>query len=178
MDHEICDDRADNNGDALRDCADPECAGGASCVIITDCAAQGFCFSAETVCTEAESGTCNGSADKMCLEMLSSGCFCWLGWEPAVNDACTDTWDNDCDGTINDGCAGGIEICDNAIDDDNDGRISCSDPDCWAMPPIAPCMWDPGMGENCYDGIDNSDPPDGLADCADPFCQQYYAGCP
>jgi hypothetical protein len=53
-------------------------------------------------------------------------------------------------------------ICDNHIDDDNDGKTDCDDPDC---KPFAVCG---GTETQCNDGIDNDH--DGLIDCADPDC--------
>ncbi len=82
------------------------------------------------------------------------------------------------------------EICDNGVDDNNDGRIDCDDPYCYGLNECA---------ENCGDGIDNNrnglvdceeliwcrdsircvpenctndldDNADGLTDCADPQC--------
>jgi hypothetical protein len=67
-------------------------------------------------------------------------------------------------------CAGGTapEVCNNGIDDDGDGRVDCSDPDCVG---IGACGATPT--EACTGGIDEDG--DGLTDCADPDCAQHLA---
>jgi hypothetical protein len=52
-----------------------------------------------------------------------------------------------------------LEICNNSIDDDKNGRIDCDDPAC-------NCPEKP-IEQNCSDGIDNDG--DGLIDCKDKF---------
>jgi|GEM_PF-1972505 len=67
-------------------------------------------------------------------------------------------------------CAGGPgEICDDGIDNDNDGQIDCDDPDCFFDPACN------GGAEVCDDGIDNDG--DGLADCDDVQDCQAFPGC-
>jgi len=75
------------------------------------------------------------------------------------------------------------EDCSNGLDDDADGLIDCTDPDCPADDDgdayiVAPCGGDcddadpavhPGAVEVCGNGKD--DECDGLADCDDPYCQ-------
>ncbi len=63
------------------------------------------------------------------------------------------------------------EMCDNGIDDDNDGQVDCTDSDCSEEPICAqPLM------EICSNGHDDDN--DGQSDCADgdcladPFCRQ------
>ncbi|MBE0596302.1 MAG: hypothetical protein IH614_03430 [Desulfuromonadales bacterium] len=57
----------------------------------------------------------------------------------------------------------GAEICGDAIDNDGDGKIDCSDSDCADSSLCAV-----GSETICNDGIDNDH--DGLVDCADPDC--------
>ena len=54
----------------------------------------------------------------------------------------------------------GQEICNNGIDDDDDGLIDCADPDCMSSPACRPTM---GM-EICDNGVDDNG--DGLVDCS------------
>lgn len=79
-----------------------------------------------------------------------------------TEEICDDGIDNDDDGLIDCedpecDCEEEIEICDDGIDNDGDGLIDAADPDC-----------NPGNLEICCDGIDNDG--DGLIDSADPDC--------
>lgn len=58
---------------------------------------------------------------------------------------------------------GGDEICDNGIDDDNDGLVDCEDPDCCGFEGCDSCV-----ETDCTNGID--DDGDGLIDEEDPDC--------
>lgn len=60
------------------------------------------------------------------------------------------------------------EICDNEIDDNNDGKADCADTECELH---VLCR------ENCTDGVDNDG--NSLIDCADPDCQNQpqYPAC-
>lgn len=53
----------------------------------------------------------------------------------------------------------GAEICDNGVDDNDDGLVDCDEPSCENAR---------GCGEICDNGVDDDD--DGLADCADAEC--------
>ena len=81
------------------------------------------------------------------------------GWDGAVSEYQLVL---DCGG------AGG-EICDDGIDNDNDGDIDCDDFDCFGDPN---CQ---GGNEICDDGIDNDG--DGQADCDDILDCQAFPGC-
>jgi hypothetical protein len=65
----------------------------------------------------------------------------------------------------------GPEVCDNAKDDNADGKVDCADPKCFSSPvcSVAP--------EDCSNGVDDNG--DGLKDCTDPTCdgQQCGPGC-
>jgi hypothetical protein len=56
------------------------------------------------------------------------------------------------------------EICNNHIDDDNNGKTDCADPACSAYPLCLP----PPQIEICNNGIDDNG--NGKVDCADPAC--------
>ena len=53
------------------------------------------------------------------------------------------------------------ELCDDGLDDDDDGLTDCADPDCATSPVCLP-------ETICHDGLDDDN--DGLTDCADPDC--------
>jgi hypothetical protein len=89
--------------------------------------------------------------------------------EPEV--ACTDGWDDDCDGLVDcadPDCAGdaaceAVEAtCTDGRDNDGDGLADCADPDCAGD---AACE---AVETRCFDGLDNDG--DAHADCADPDC--------
>jgi len=54
-----------------------------------------------------------------------------------------------------------VELCDDGVDDNGDGRVDCADPSCAADPVCLPEM-------QCHDGLDNDG--DGFVDCADFDC--------
>jgi hypothetical protein len=62
-----------------------------------------------------------------------------------------------------------LEICDNGVDDDGDGRTDCDDPLCRSAHRCHPGL------EICNNNRD--DDGDGRVDCADADCQTF-AGCP
>ena len=67
---------------------------------------------------------------------------------------------NDADASVNEGA---IEVCDDGIDNDCDGKIDCSDNECDSQ-----C--NPTSPEVCNDGIDNDG--DRKTDCADRDCRK------
>jgi hypothetical protein len=77
---------------------------------------------------------------------------------------------------MNGGDGGTGEICNNGIDDNQDGLTDCEDPTCanqscgaGGLYCIGTMCKLPGMEVNCADGRD--DDLNGLTDCADPACQ-------
>lgn len=86
---------------------------------------------------------------------------------PDANEVCQDGIDNDCDGVRDEGCSGEA-----SEDDDGDGYcedlVACSDNtlpgDCQDANPFI----NPGMEENCGDGVDNNC--DGISDLTDATC--------
>ncbi len=63
------------------------------------------------------------------------------------------------------------EICGDGLDNDDDGLVDCSDPDCGTS---SACL--PVPAESCNDGVDNNG--NGLADCDDPDCSTTSACLP
>ena len=55
------------------------------------------------------------------------------------------------------------ELCDNELDDDEDGKTDCEDEDCYENP-VCPAQYE----SECFDEIDEDE--DGLTDCADMDC--------
>lgn len=91
-------------------------------------------------------------------------------------EVCNDQIDNDDDGLVD--CSDPdcdlsqhcrVEVCDNGIDDDQDGFVDCNDPDCDG---IAGCS-ETVRETVCDDGIDNDG--DGAIDCDDPNCVNTVA---
>jgi hypothetical protein len=63
----------------------------------------------------------------------------------------------------------GHEICNNNLDDDDDGFVDCKDTDCAADPVCRPSTGP----EICDNGKDDNG--DGLVDCTDPKCKDFAA---
>jgi hypothetical protein len=140
-----CGDGADEDDDALLDCADPDCAALAPC--------------AEQRCADGADDDGDGLID--CQDDQCRGD------DACVEAACDDGADDDFDGAIDcddTQCAArapcGEERCADGADDDGDGAIDCDDDQCAANAACAE--------RNCADGADSDG--DGLTDCADPDC--------
>jgi hypothetical protein len=135
----------------------------------------------------AEDGSCPLSGDAgVCVDLGYFG-FCFarcdlqnpqcragyhcllVGDKGACYPSCTDDAQceitNQCDqdsGTETEGfCITPAESCGNGVDDDFDGRVDCSDPDCIGDPACA-------TGEDCFSEGDEDG--DGVADCEDGEC--------
>ncbi|MEC9477499.1 MAG: putative metal-binding motif-containing protein [Planctomycetota bacterium] len=180
---EICNDLVDNDCDGPIDCSDPDCAMDLAC-------STGPCSGAPagSPCDDGDPCTINDVCDGM------GGCtgeFIDVDGD-GVSPACGDCNDNN--GAM---YPGAVEICNDNKDNDCDGGIDCSDPDC-AMdlactgggpctshidcddgdPCTADeciggtCVYTPiagcGSSELCNNGID--DDGDMLVDCDDPDC--------
>jgi subtilisin-like proprotein convertase family protein len=149
----LCRDGANNDGDALVDCADPDCATDPSCLPEPDCDdGADNDFDGATDCDDSD---CDGV----------SGC------EFGAEVTCDDAFDNDSDGVTDcddascdglDACEFGTELtCADGFDNDSDGVTDCFDPDCVAD---VACLAE----TVCDDGID--DDGDTFTDCTDPDC--------
>ena len=160
---ESCSDSLDNDCDGTQDCMDSDCNGrscGANGRICTGGSCQctvpdgGTTQGAETICNDGFDNDCDGLVD--CAESAcntaacgtngrvcnSGACTCSGngGTVQATESACTDTFDNECDGTTDCGdtdCAGNAacmattENCKDGIDNDLDTKIDCADTDCF-----------------------------------------------
>nr|MBK7063422.1 hypothetical protein [Deltaproteobacteria bacterium] len=89
---EVCDNRADDDGDGLTDCADAECAGLGMCA----------CVPSPEVCNDGRDNDCNGLSD--CSDpscRMSPLCpSCVPTGTEADAMSCADGRDNDCDGQV------------------------------------------------------------------------------
>lgn len=201
---ECCDNGADDDGDGLVDCADPDCDGAAR-----PCA---------TRC---------GTGTERCVEGAPVGCSARAPAAEA-NEGCFDGQDNDCDGTTDcaDGdcdaelrpcgtaCGGGKEAClggamrpcdapvparedcENQVDDDCDGKVDCQDSECDGTSVACstacgtgsrvcqggirgPCSArTPKASENGVDCNNKSDDDcNSRTDCADPSCVGALRDC-
>jgi hypothetical protein len=169
----LCRDTADNDGDTLLDCDDPDC--------------QGYVFCAPT--TELTSAACqdsldnDGDGDVDCDDADCAGfVFCAPATELTAaacqntadddGDGATDCADADCAGFIF--CAPATELtvdaCQNGSDDDGDTLVDCDDPDCQGFIACADATTETSAG-SCQDGADNDG--DGTIDCADADCQGF-----
>jgi len=144
---EVCGDDADNDGDTLIDCEDPDCYG-PSCPEVCD---DGDDNDGDTL-TDCEDPDCfSPSCPEICDDGLDND-----------DDGWVDCDDRDCFGPD---CA---EECADRQDNDGDTLRDCADPDCDGLigPEGEPC--EPGGETLCADGADNDG--DTLRDCADPDC--------
>jgi cysteine-rich repeat protein len=198
----VCNDLDDSDQDGLFDCQDPDCQAlgvctpgngitGEPCVSASDCAANNndpFCIEEAQFfnfllgyCSEF----CNVNApdcagDAICLDAAGLGATSGLCF-----DACTVNTDCRVGYTCQDifltgefACFPGNEnICNDGLDDEQDGLIDCADPDC-SFDPVCSICGDGFLtaGEQCDDG--NTVDGDGctatcqgeLTDCAHDIC--------
>jgi hypothetical protein len=178
----LCEDGVDDDGDALVDCADPDCAARAPCVEVrctdgldddhnglTDCEDPRCVDTAQ--CQEPD---CDDGLDEDgdgLVDCADPGC---ATREPCVETRCRDRQDGDSDGLVDcadPDCANSRDChelrCADGEDDDRDGLVDCEDDECFghlACPEPA-----------CDDGTDEDG--DGRIDCADPRCAGTEA-CP
>lgn len=117
---EICNDGVDNNGDDLVDCEDPQCDEFVIPDVVTTCGTGACAATGNLECSNlGQVDTCQPGAP---------------GNEGFYGDpSCSDGIDNDCNNQTDDAdanCQADAEICDNNIDDNNDGLVDCADPQC------------------------------------------------
>jgi hypothetical protein len=156
----------DADVDNLADCADPECASLPYC---------------DEICTN---GIDDPDVDNLadCADPEGAGLpycdeICDNGMDDPDVDNLSDCADPECDGQV---CAefgrtcmsgtcqcptGGMELCNDGMDNDCDGLEDCADPSCGAF-----------CGEICSNGVDDSDP-DLLVDCQDTLDCPNGASC-
>jgi hypothetical protein len=182
-----CEGGADDDGDGLVDCDDPDCAGVPACVVPEDCAngvdddGDGLTDCDDVDCVDHPA--CQPPPPEVCdneRDDDGDGHTDCDDVDCALDPACLTPPPEDCDNGRDDDGDGHIdcddvdcaldpaclppppEDCTNNVDDDRDGDTDCDDTDCDDHPACA------GGPEDCFDRIDNDG--DGLVDCADPEC--------
>ncbi|MFQ5495224.1 MAG: hypothetical protein ACE5EX_07560, partial [Phycisphaerae bacterium] len=167
-----CNDGIDNDCDGCTDGADSDC-GGAETGFCAD-GIDNDCDGAADCADGFGNGDCAGDpaccGDGNCDLVELQQCSCAADCGPPTETgglACSDGFDNDCDGcadAVDSGC-GGTEagMCTDGNDNDCDGCTDSADVDCG------------GTETSCGDGADNDC--DGLIDCADPDCCGNAACC-
>ncbi len=190
---ENCSNGLDDDCDGSIDCSDSDCQGLPVCSETHSACSTGFCYQApgsgENECTvDADCPDCTNGQTRTCGPQEIGIC------QPGIETCANDIWG---------ACTGAIwpiaENCDNGQDDDCDGFIDCSDPNCsdfcsvthGACSDQGICYQAPGSGDNactvsadcvscvptgsentppnCSDGLDNDC--DGDIDCSDLDCQ-------
>jgi hypothetical protein len=183
----ICDDFLDNDGDGYLDCDDPTncqmlpaCApapgakpAGHPCVEPSDCQAN----QNDPICLGATQGLPTSYCSQFCTtapDDCGPNAVCYTGFNLSVHGVCLQacTQDNQCAvslGCVDLGLASHVcmtppeTICDDLIDNDNDGLIDCQDPtDCQMLPACVPGTKTPG--EPCTANTDCA------ANHNDPIC--------
>ncbi len=166
----LCIDKADNDGDGLVDCGDPDCAG--FCTVVP-----------ETNCFDGKDNDFDGAIDCADSDCASSS-LCGAENSDAF---CADGLDNDADNLYDcadPDCMSSIDVdycgtedtdgrCRDRLDNDADGKVDCDDEDCAASAPCNPTTPEDGA-ITCSDGQDNDG--DALIDCVDPDCRAAAAG--
>lgn len=148
---EVCDNDADDDGDELIDCADPDCAGEPACK------SPEFCWNIDN------------PVDRNAIDDDGDGLANWddpdcapTPW-PCAPEVCDNVGDDDgntlvdCDDPdcwADPACA--PEICDNKVDDDEDTLIDCADPDCFGDP-ACQCTHDPVFDVDDDGDVDQTD---------------------
>ncbi|MFZ5470562.1 MAG: hypothetical protein ACOZIN_14090 [Myxococcota bacterium] len=115
---EVCGNGADDDGDGLRDCADPDCLDETcddqdACTVLDRCRAEGSCRGDELICN-GNTGECPGGC-------IDGGC----DYRATVGSPC------DAGSCRGDGvCGPGETNCFDTLDNDGDSRVDCADSDC------------------------------------------------
>lgn len=128
--HEDCDDHADNDGDTLIDCVDPDCNGDPACETDPEDCDDHVDNDGDTLidCVDPD---CDGDPD--CDVECESGDYrdcgpasdlgvCQFGREYCESG----DWSGDCEGAV----FPSSEVCSSGLDEDCDGSTDMSDPDC------------------------------------------------
>ncbi len=198
---EKCGDGLDNDGNGLIDCDDPECLEAGACLAAPaercadgidndgngladcddpDCSATSTCLPPPVeICGDGFDNDGNGLAD--CADpKCQNGSTCPGITEPEPVPTGTDDR-NDLPGPLQSDRTvttytriniRPIEFCSNGFDEDNDGLIDCSDPDCRR----ASACRKAETAETCDNGID--DDGDGRIDGKDRECKKDRNDCP
>jgi len=172
-----CSDGADNDGDKLVDCADPDCSAAPNCGGV----AYGVPFEAN--CTDKVDNDGDNLVDCADPDCQQTSACSGVKYGVPIETECADKIDNDGDNLID--CAdsdcvnapncGGVDYgvpfesdCANNLDDDGDNLIDCLDPDCANAPGCSGDLYGIPYESDCANGVD--DDGDGQIDCADPDC--------
>ena len=142
---EICDNLIDDNGDGAIDCDDATCANDAACSTASIDEDGDGQSTADGDCNDANAAVYSGAAE-----------VCGTCTDNTDVSTCTaDGVDNNCDGSVDEGCAGSP-----FIDDDKDGycedATSCSDNSQPGDCDDTNSAINPGVGEVCSDLVDNN----------------------
>jgi hypothetical protein len=192
VDPEVCDNRADDDGDGLTDCADEDCREAEACAgeatehcydlvdndrdgdidcIDEECAVRVVCVAELESCSSGADEDGDGLVDcddpdcAMTAVCIQNGEDCVNGRDED-GDGAVDCEDSDCENTSF--CRARPEQCDTDIDEDGDGAVGCEDDDCART---SLCL---SGGEVCQNGLD--DDGDGRIDCRDTDCA-YISVC-
>jgi len=149
----VCEEESDTC--TLESCGDGVCGDVENC---DNCPADCISSSTGGTCDTCFKGKCDGVChpqkdDASCSDCPQSYC-CGDGVCNGEEDSYR--CERDC------GPPPDPEICDDVIDNDQDGKIDCADSDCFGDVACQP------VPEICHDGIDNDQ--DGKIDCADSEC--------
>lgn len=187
---EICNDGIDNDCDFMFDCSDADCAGDAACsaccfsISFPGFPTSYFCWTDDATCAQSGGGAmgagtfCQGfeaccSPSGTCLN-IDAGCCAHSALGPgtscsslpAIESACADLLDNDCDGTVD--CAD----TDCQVDADSDNSLA---PPCGVDCDDGNGAVNENAAEECTDGVDNDC--NGDVDCDDAACTTDSACC-
>ena len=157
-----CSDRADNDGDGLYDCGDPDCAGAPACLGDDD--------------DSSGDDDDDGSGDDDSVTNVEFDCTDGVDDD---GDGLVDCADPDCAADPacsgdDDTSAGPAEDCTNGVDDDADGDVDCADPDCSCDLNCGGTGSESEVGSDdlgCADEVDGDC--DGLIDCKDQDCEGH-----
>jgi len=156
------------SGDWCSFCPDDPACGGGGC---TDFDGDGWCVE-DGDCNDRDA-TLNPGLAEVCNDGKDNDCNNWIdSQDPACEAApCKDDdgdgWcveDGDCDDANPDIYPGGIEVCNDGIDQDCSGKDKTKGKGCSRTLKVE----SEGKGKTCSDGVDNDE--DGLLDCADSDC--------